>query len=251
MDSQFEQMMQVNIQGRVFIICKNHGVTDPTIIGYYTEIMQQAINAMMTDGSTPADFHKLLNEQADWLEKEVGQVRDTAEDDQLAAAIGENEDQEIDASGEKPTILNADKKATGYVPEAKSMPERLKDRRADMEHLLLNDCVTLKLVTPKEAKKLKHGLVGKDPEKAEEEVVALLRNSVHSQLRKFIRKHNGGPWATATLQTEVRMDIARTRSVRSLVSLSRQLLEEREEWLAKTKSSLTGRFFGGKVSMDK
>jgi hypothetical protein len=47
------------------------------------------------------------------------------------------------------------------------------------------------------------------------------------------------------------MDIARTKTVRSLVSLSRQLLEERDEWLAKTKGSMTGRFFGGKVSMDK
>jgi hypothetical protein len=239
MDSQFEQMMQVNIQGRVFIICKNHGVTDPAIIGYYTEITQQAITAMLTDESRPADFHKLLNEQAEWLEKEVGQIGDSSEED------------ESDGDEEALKIENADKKATGYVPEAKSMPERLKDRRVDMEHLLLNDCVTLKLVSPKEAKKMKRGLVGKDPAKAEEEVVALLRNSLHAQIRKFIRKHNGGPWATATIQTEVRMDIARTKTVRSLVSLSRQLLEEREGWLAKNKGSLTGRFFGGKVSMDK
>lgn len=247
MDNHFEQMMQVNIQGRVFIICKNHGVTDPTITEYYTEIMQQAISAMLTDESTPADFHKLLNEQADWLETEVGQVWGAFKGDESVAAT----DDETDVDEGALRSLNAKKKATGYIPEAKSMPERLQDRRADMEHLLLNDCVTLKLVTPKQAKKLKQGLVGKDPDKAEEEVVALLRNSVHSQLRNFIRKHNGGPWATATLQTEVRMDIARTRSVRSLVSLSRQLLEEREEWLAKTKNSLTGRFFGGKVSMDK
>jgi hypothetical protein len=239
MDSQFEQMMQVNIQGRVLIICQNHGVTDPTFIGYYTEIMQQAINAMLTDESTPADFHKLLNEQAEWLEKEVDQIRDSSEDD------------ERDGDEEALNIENADKKATGYVPEAKSMPDRLMDRRAEMEHLLLNDCVTLKLVSPKEAQKMKRGLVGQDPAKAEEEVVALLRNSLHAQIRKFIRKHNGGPWATASVQTEVRMDIARTRTIRSLVSLSRQLLEEREEWMAKNKGSLTGRFFGGKVSMDK
>lgn len=250
MDTQFEQMMKVNIQGRVLIICKSHGINDQTIIGYYVEIMKQAISAMLTDESTPSDFHKLLNEQADWLEKEIGQVRDSPDDSPVAAA-DEDEGDECEGDDERPAILNAGKKATGYVPEAKSMPERLKDRRADMEHLLLNDCVTLKLVSPDQAKKLKHGLVGRDPEKAEEEVVAQLRNSLHEQVRKFIRKHNGGPWATATVQTEVRMDIARTRSVRSLVSLSRQLLEEREEWLAKTKNSLTGRFFGGKVSMDK
>ncbi|PVV14238.1 MAG: hypothetical protein B6D72_04300 [gamma proteobacterium symbiont of Ctena orbiculata] len=246
MDSQFEKMVEVNVQGRVFIICQTHGVTDPTIIGYYTEILQQAIVAMLTDESTPSDFHKLLNEQVEWLEQEIGQIRDVPQQNGSETTIEEDAE-----SGQQPQLLNANKKATGYVPDAKSMPERLKDRRADMEHLLLNDCVTLKLVSPNQAKKLKHGLLGKDPEKAEEEVVALLRNSLHAQVRKFIRKHNGGPWATATLQTEVRMDITRTRTVRSLVSLSRQLLEERQEWLMKTKSSLTGRFFGGKVKMDK
>jgi hypothetical protein len=252
MDSQFEQMMQVNIQGRVLVICKSHGIQDPSIIGYYTEIMGQAINAMMTDESTPADFLRLLNEQADWLALEITQAEDSPQADELSAVpADEVEDEEVDGQHPEPKILNADKKASGYVPEAKSMPERLKDRRADIEHLLVNDCVTLKLVSPNQAKKLKHGLVGKDPEKAEEEVVALLRNALHAQVRKFIRKHNGGPWATATLQTEIRMDITRTRTVRSLVSLSRQLLEEREEWLLKSKNSLTGRFFGGKVKMDK
>jgi hypothetical protein len=245
MDSQFEKMIEVNVQGRVFIICQAHGVTDLTIIGYYTEILQQAIMAMLTDESTPSEFHNLLNDQAKWLESEISQVRDmqSAADPQAAAQEGDEERQQ--------RLLNANKKVTGFVPEAKSMPERLKDRRADMEQLLLNDCVTLKLVTPDEAKKLKHELLGKDPDKAEEEVVALLRNSVHEQVRKFIRKHNGGPWASATLQTEVRMDITRTKSLRSLITLSRQLLQEREEWLMKTKGSLTGRFFGGKVNMDK
>jgi hypothetical protein len=131
------------------------------------------------------------------------------------------------------------------------MPERLKDKRSIMEHLLDNDCIALKLVTPKQAKKFKHNLLGREPEKAEEELVANLRNVLHEQVRKFIRKNNGGPWASATLQHEVRMDITRTKTIRSLVTLARELLEEREEWLAKTKSSITGRLFGGKVKMTK
>jgi hypothetical protein len=70
-------------------------------------------------------------------------------------------------------------------------------------------------------------------------------------MRMFIRKHNGGPWASATQQHEMRMDITKTRTLRSLVALARELLSEREEWLQKTKGSLTGRFFGGRVKMDK
>ncbi|MCM8855935.1 MAG: hypothetical protein LC541_11300 [Candidatus Thiodiazotropha sp.] len=251
MDSQFEQMVQVNIQGRVFVICTSLGMTDQTVIGYYTEVLQQAIASMLTDESTPADFHRLLTEQAEWLESEIKQLCESKQLDAPAAPPRKTDNLNEDGSEQSSKPLNADKKATGYVPEAKSMPERLKDRRAEMEHLLVNDCVTLKLVSPKQAKKLQRGLVGRDPEKAEAELVGQLRNALHEQIRKFIRKNNGGPWSTATLQTDVRMDITRTRTLRALVTLSRQLLNERQEWLSKTKSSLTGRFFGGRVKMDK
>ncbi|MCU7919337.1 MAG: hypothetical protein KZQ95_13425 [Candidatus Thiodiazotropha sp. (ex Epidulcina cf. delphinae)] len=248
MDSQFEQMIQVNIQGRVFVICQSHGITDPTIIGYYIEILEQAIISQLTDGSTPTDFQRILTEQVDWLEAEISQV---SVNPQPAAPSQTTDGVESEGDDQKPATKTTNKKVTGYMPEAKSMPELLKDRRAIIEHLLDNDCITLKLVTPTEAKKFKHGLLGREPEEAEEALVAQLRNVLHNQVRKFIRKHNGGPWASATLQHDVRMDITKTRTLRSLVTLSRQLLNEREEWLSKTKNSLTGRFFSGRVKMDK
>ncbi|MCU7853593.1 MAG: hypothetical protein KZQ80_15420 [Candidatus Thiodiazotropha sp. (ex Monitilora ramsayi)] len=249
MDKDFERLIKVNVQGRVFVTCQSRGITDPTIIGYYVDIVEQAIIALMSDGSTPADFHRLLEEQLTWLEGEVDQTGQAPSAPQATSSPEENvEAEESQAESQPP---KEQKKATGYVPEAKTMPERLKDGRSIMEHLLDNDCITLKLVTPNEAKKYKHNLLGKVPEKAEEELVASLRNVLHDQVRKFIRKNNGGPWASATLQHEVRMDITKTRTLRSLVTLARSLLEEREEWLKKTKNSLTGRFFGGRVKMNK
>ena len=249
MDKDFEKLIRVNIQGRVFVTCQSHGITDPTIIGYYVEILEQAVTALLTEESTPSDFQRILEEQLLWLEGELDQVR--GEQPASAEASPERRQETPQERAPEPAVSAGEKKETGYVPEAKSMPERLKDRRAIMEHLLDNDCITLKLVTPEEAKKFKRGLVGKVPEKAEEEVVAALRNALHEQVRKFIRKHNGGPWASATLQHEVRMDITRTKTLRSLVTLAKELLSEREEWLHKTKGSLTGRFFGGRVKMNK
>ncbi|MCU7906081.1 MAG: hypothetical protein KZQ76_09595 [Candidatus Thiodiazotropha sp. (ex Epidulcina cf. delphinae)] len=247
MDSRFEQMIQVNIQGRVFVICQSHGITDPTIIGYYAEILEQTITAELTDESTPVDFQRILAEQADWLESEIAQV---SMNPRSATPSQITDGAENKGDGRKPAAT-AVYKASGYMPEAKSMPELLKDRRAIIEHLLDNDCITLKLVTPTEAKKFKHGLLGREPEQAEEELVAQLRNVLHDQVRKFIRKHNGGPWASATLQHDIRVNITKTRTLRSLVTLSRQLLNERKEWLSKTRNSLTGRFFSGRVKMDK
>ncbi|MCU7875240.1 MAG: hypothetical protein KZQ84_00310 [Candidatus Thiodiazotropha sp. (ex Lucinoma borealis)] len=152
MDSQFEQMVQVNIQGRVFVICTSHGMTDQTVIGYYTEVLQQAIASMLTDESTPADFHRLLTEQAEWLESEIKQLCESKQLDAPAAPPRKTDSLNEDGSEQSPKPPNVDKKATGYVPDAKSMPERLKDRRAEMEHLLVNDCVTLKLVSPNRPK---------------------------------------------------------------------------------------------------
>jgi hypothetical protein len=247
MDSIFEKMVKVNIQGRVFVTCQSRGISDPAVIGYYVEILEQAVTARLTDESSPSDFQHALDEQLKWLESELDQTRL----DQPASTEKRHTDEEpavtapaAPASTEKPL-------PSGYVPEAKSMPERLRDRRTVLEGLLVNDCVTLKLVTPDEADRFKHGLMGKDPEKAEEEVVTALRNALHQQMRKFIRKHNGGPWASSAMQEEMRMDIARTRSLQSLVTLARELLAEREEWLDKSKGSITGRLFGGRVKLDK
>ncbi len=248
MDSQLQQLIDVNIKGRVFAVCQSRGIIDPTIIGYYTEILQQAVLAELRDDSTPVEFNRVLNEQVAWLESEIDQTNTSgvarkADDGEVVA--------EQTASVAKSEPPPAAKKPTGYVPHAKSMPERLADRRSGMQHVLENDCITLKLVTPKQAKKLKLKLLGKEPDKAEQDLVAELRNILHQQVREFIRKNDGGPWATATLQHELRMDIIATRSLRSLVTLAKELLFEREEWLKKNKGGLTGRLFGGRIRFRK
>lgn len=239
MDKAFEKLIRVNTQGRVFVACQSRGVCDPTIIGYYAEILEQEILSLLSEASTPADFNRVLDERLIWLERELDQVRS---EPPSPASDGKQ-------APRGPGRLKG-KQATGHVPEAKTLPERLKDQRAIIEHLLDNDCITLKLVTPSEARQYKHGLLGKEPEKIEEELVASLRNVLYEQVRKFIRKHNGGPWASASQQHEVRMHITKTRTLRSLVALARELLRDREEWLGKSKGSLTGRFFGGRVKMN-
>jgi hypothetical protein len=245
MDKDFAKMIRINTQGRVFLVCQSRGITDQTIVGYYVDIVEQAVVALLAEDSTPVDFQRILEEQLLWLEKELDQIRDDP-----PAAV-ETAQAQTDPQIPDLALEKEEKRPTGYVPEAKSMPDRLKDQRLILEELLDNDCVTLKLVTPNEAKEYKHNLLGKDSEKAEADLVAALRNVLYNQMRMFIRKHNGGPWASATQQHEMRMDITKTRTLRSLVALARELLSEREEWLQKTKGSLSGRFFGGRVKMDK
>ncbi|MES9941196.1 MAG: hypothetical protein ABW104_11175 [Candidatus Thiodiazotropha sp. 6PLUC2] len=251
MSNKLQQMMQVNIKGRAFVICQSRGVSDPSIISYYVQILEEATMAMLSDDSSITDFHAALNEQAAWLEREIDQLNEAGPAVDEASSTSDNPIDDGEEKQEKQPKPERDhKKESGYVPDAKSMPERLKDRRAEMEHLLANDCVTLKLVTPKQAKKYVQGLVGRDPKKAEADLVAELRNALHQHVVSFIRKNNGGPWNSATEQTEIRMQIAKTKSLQALVNLSKVLLSEREEWVRKSKKSLVGRLFGGRVKLD-
>ena len=254
MDSQLEQLIEINIKGRVFAVCQSRGVFDPAIISHHAEILRQAVYANLNEGSSPVEFNAVLDAQAVWLESEMNQAYQTVgntETSTVAASLAEIPSTDIAANAAETENTAPGKKSTGYTPKAKSMPERLADQRVGMQQLLERECVTLKLATPNQAKRFKLRLLGQEPEKAEQELVAELRNTLHQQVRDFIRKNDGGPWATATLQHELRMDIIATRTLRSLVTLAKELLSEREEWLQKNKISLTSRLFGGKIRLKK
>ena len=248
MDDLLGKLIEVNISGRVFAICHSRGVLDPVIIRHYTDFMRQAVWTDLGEDCSLEEFNQVLEQQAVWLESEIDQTRphtarpvSNAVTDAATAAS-----RQAVASPAPPAI--ARKKATGYVPRAKSMPERLADYRANMERLLKKDCVDLNLITPNQAKMYNRRLLAEEPQQAEREIVAELCKLLHAQLRKFIRKHKGGPWGTATLQNELREDIVSTRTLRSLATLARELLLEREAWLKQNKLSLTGRLFGGKLN---
>ena len=66
-------------EGRVFVTCQTHRVADPTIIGYYVEIVEQAVHSLLTEESTPAQFQEILEQQLSWLEQELDQVRSDPE----------------------------------------------------------------------------------------------------------------------------------------------------------------------------
>ncbi len=234
MDRDLQQLIEVNSKGRVFVTCSSRGITDLSKIQYYGDVIRQAIEAGISGDASPMVLNKLLDEQIAWLEVELDRESDAREEEA-------NPVKEDDEPSQKRV-----KKESGYVPEAKSMPEKLADRRAGMDALLKNECVALKLITPGQAKKMARRFLGKDPKVAEEEVVVELRNTLYSQIRKFIRSHEGGPWSSHSAQSDLRMDISATKSVRAVVTLTQHIFNERDDWLQENKGGLTGRFFGGR-----
>ncbi len=244
MDSQLAQLIDLNIKGRVFALCQSRGIIDPTIIGYYIEILSQAVHDNLHEDANPLDFNHVLDERVAWLEAEIDQTTPAAKNEAAPIAV-----EPLLAS---PTDkAEPAKRATGYVPKAKSMPERLAEQRAGMQQLLEKDFTACKLITPDQAKRMKSKLLGREPVQAEQELLAELRQILHQQIRQFIRDNDGGPWNSPTLQNELREDIAATRSLRSLRTLCRELFYERKEWLDKNKTGIAGRLFGGKIRFKK
>ena len=72
-----------------------------------------------------------------------------------------------------------------------------------------------------------------------------LRDKLNQQIRSYMRKHKGGPWDSVIKQEDLRLDIAHTNSVHSLVTLTRQLLRERKDWEAKFNQGLLHNLLGG------
>lgn len=133
---------------------------------------------------------------------------------------------------------------TATNSQADKHSAKLQVKRKPIGKMIMEDCVTLGLVSPKRAKQLVQQMPGKDPKDAETEVVTELRNNLYEQIRKFMRKHKGGPWTSPTEQNDIRLEITNTPNIRMLVSLTRQLLREQNGWLDKNKTGLASRLFG-------
>lgn len=124
-----------------------------------------------------------------------------------------------------------DRRPSGYVPEALSMEEKLREARKPIQKLLREDCVRACLIDLPTAERLVQGMAGKPSDDAERDVVDHLRESLQQQIRDFIRRMRGqGPWSNPHTQEELRQDVRRMHSVRGVLSMSRHVRNEYRNW---------------------
>jgi hypothetical protein len=145
---------------------------------------------------------------------------------ELAQAPGHRMDAEIEPTRPERHA----RQASGYVPVAKSMEEKLHDEREPIQKLLVEDCVSAGLIDLPAARQMVAGMAGKTSRDAEREIVERLRQVLQDQARYFIRKAKGGPWANPRTQEDLRQDIHAASSVRSVLLLHRQIVKEYHAW---------------------
>jgi hypothetical protein len=127
------------------------------------------------------------------------------------------------------------------------MEARLQVERKPLRKLIREDCISLGLVSKDRAEALVNGLAGRTREQAEADIVAELRNNLHQQIRQYIRRHKGGPWSSPKAQEELRLDVVATHHIHGVLTLARQVLQERQKWESSQKKGVMQSLLGGKL----
>ncbi len=250
MDQELEKAIDLNLTARVLLVCSAHNIKLPEEINRRKEKVKQAVMRRVVENGIGAEgLSELLDECIARLEFELEHPNDNSDSptkgpvDSIHGATRE----EAVADRQSADIKMQWNNDSAYRLRAVGMTQKLESERKPIQTLLLEDCVQLGLLKRKRAEYLVTQFSGKLPNEAEEEVVVELRNNLHQQIRRFMRKHKGGPWASPKEQEDLRLEIARTPTVRSLLFLTRQILRERREWLDKNSNSITGWLFGKRL----
>ncbi len=254
MNESLEKTVETNVAGRVMLLCTTLQIVDLDQINATIKTLKRDILAQMERKRLGVEaLSGLLDEQIERLEQDL---RKSSGAD--SAPTEQKTEEKKPESAEKPEQAEISKKPpppssakdiSEKTLKELDMTKKLAAERKPVQKLVLEDCVQIGLVTRERAEYLVTQFAGKEPKDAELEVVIELRNNLHTQIRKFMRKHKGGPWATPKEQEELRLDIVHTPSISTLLSLTRKILRERREWLDRSRRGITGRIFGDRLKL--
>jgi hypothetical protein len=252
-------VIHINVVGRVFMSCVAAGISDVRRIAVYVSAVEEAMGSRCAGVPPPTEhIQTLLDEQIALLERALESYAsgdevsaEGAPDEPFSAeaesglllAAGSTQDEE---GAEKDAVRRTSRRA---ATDPLAMEEKLKQARKPIQKILREDCVQLGLVGAEDAERLVRMLAGRTRDEGEAQVVAELRNSLHQQIRRYIRKHKGGPWPSPKSQDDLRVDIVATRTVHGLLTLTRQILRERTKWESVQKKGVLGNLLGGKLKL--
>lgn len=264
--------LELNLTGRVMMTVCRYGVSDPASVRVFVRAVLAVIHYKYP-GERPSlvTLEPLLVEQLGMLDcalsarkgkvsrdngpfpdeprvpsEELTEVQEVVEPVVERQPVETPVLEEVDPPKPKRKRKKPLNSGIGAMP-AKSMEDKLKDERKPVQKLLTEDCVRIGLVDKKQAGRMIKSMLGQRPEDAELAIVEELRQTLQEQVKKAIRKHKGGPWPSPRDQEAMRKDIHHTRSVKSILMLSRQIVKELRAWEAENgKGGVLAGLFGGR-----
>ncbi|MCP3670844.1 MAG: hypothetical protein GY814_10505 [Gammaproteobacteria bacterium] len=241
------------------MVCIRNNIRDTDVIYRHKQwVKSKIIQQMEQDDAGVGALPLIMDEKVKLLQQILENGEDPPALEKATSAQPEiSSPKDNDNSIQEPEI--EDKKSqrkkkklnSGYKPQSTDMPTKLNKTRKPIKKVIIEDCVQLGLLKKKRAKYLITQMAGKQPADAEKEIVKELRDNLHKQIRKLIRKDKKGPWSSPKAQEELRIEIIQTPAVRSVVYLTREILRERDEWKQRSRNSITGRIFGSRMTVGK
>jgi hypothetical protein len=266
MDSSLNKLIEINASGLVLMACNAHDIWDPGQIEKHKKwVIERIVYQMEHDQADVGALSRIMDEKIAQLNFHLDEGGDLPplQKNELKYQTSGN----IAVKNEKPEFYddsyiievqpesNKKKEEPPKPPKFSSkgtdMPTKLAQERKPIKKLIMEDCVQLGLISKKRAKYVVTQMAGKQPIDAEKEVVKELRENLHKQVRRLIRKDKDNPWSSPKAQEELRLEIVNTPSVRSVLFLTKDIYRERDEWLERSHNSITGRIFGSKMGLDK
>lgn len=233
--------IEVNVAGRLMLLLTRLGTLDNRSLSIYQSAVCEAVRAHIAAGDRdPASgIEGALEHELALLEAALVQRASPSPPAPQAAITPPAESRDVPPDtgvasvepGDAVHVARHARAPSGYVPPVKSMEQKLQDARKPLQALLSDDCVRVGLIDANEAKQLIFGMTGKTGEQAEREIVEQLRQTLQDQVRAFIRKSKGGPWADPRTQADLRQDIHAAKTVRGILMLARQVLKEYQTWV--------------------
>ncbi|MCP4125643.1 MAG: hypothetical protein GY753_01110, partial [Gammaproteobacteria bacterium] len=250
-----EKLIDINASGLVFMVCNKHHIRDMDKINLHKQWVKSKIIQQMEQDNVGAEaLSAIMDEKVDLLQQMLENGEEISFQEEVTSAQPEDSTiQDEDIPIQEPEVEDKEpqpkkqKLNSGYKPQSKDMPTKLANERKPTKKVIMEDCVQLGLLTRKRAQYLITQMAGKQPAEAEKEIVIELRDNLHKQIRKLIRKDKKGPWSSPKAQEDLRVEIVQTPTVRSVVYLTREILQERDEWKHRARNSITGRIFGNRM----
>ena len=240
LDDKIREYISISVTGRVFVFCAKEGVKSTPQIRKYEKQVRDFLQQKADEGADIKELEQLTTERLELLRQEInGQSAEKqSEKVEKVKPTGQQQasPEKIVELTEKAVVSKPARSRTKTVkpavssnkqPQVASYQEKLSFHRKPVVELLKKECVDFHLLTPERARHWVHHLSGRYIEDVEPDIVSELSDTLLMNVRTYMRKNKKEhPWQSPMAKEQLRKDIASTKTIKGILTLTSQILRE-------------------------
>jgi hypothetical protein len=259
LDHKIREYISINVTGRVFVFCTKEGVKSTLQIRQYEKQVRDFLEQKANEGADIKALEQFTTERLELIRQEISgespeqpreepaedskKLKQTAQKEEQQNKVVEQLEKTVVSKPEESRKKTAKPAAGSKKPkEVASYQEKLSFHRRPVVELLKKECVDFHLLTPERASHWVHHLSGRFIEDVEPDIVSELSDTLLKNVRAYMRKNKKEhPWQSPMAQEQVRKDIAATKTIKGILTLTSQILWEIRQSSQGDNSGLLGR----------